>query len=75
MKYVFDYSKLKGRIIEKYGNQRNFAEHIGKCASDITKLLKGSARFTADIIEEWRRELEIEPSEVGLYFFKTRVDN
>ena len=22
---VFDYSKLKGRIVEKYGTQRNFA--------------------------------------------------
>ena len=69
----FDYSKLKGRIIEKYGTQRKFAElnHI----SDRTMSLKlnNEVRLSQEEILDWCEKLEIEPKNVHIYFFTLKV--
>ena len=36
--YTFDYSKLKGKIVEKYGSQTKFVEQISM--SEVTFIKK-----------------------------------
>ena len=68
-KIKFDYSKLKGRIIEKCGTQKAFAELLGINVSTLTSKLLGYTYFTQDEIMKSIEILEIDPSEVCLYFF------
>ena len=41
----YDYSKLKGRIIEKYDSQRSFAEAIGKTQTTTSFKINGKASW------------------------------
>lgn len=68
-KIKFDYSKLKGRIIEKCGTQKAFAELLGINVSTLTSKLLGYTYFTQDEIMKSIEILEIVPSEVCIYFF------
>lgn len=69
-KIRFDYSKLKGRIIEKCGTQKAFAELLEITEGTLTSKLQGYTYFTQDEIIRAIQILDIEPSEVNLYFFK-----
>ena len=75
MKY--DYSKLLGRIIEKFGTQGNFAEAVGKSENAISRKLNGKMTITTDDIKEWSKPevLNIVPTEIGAYFFKEKVQD
>lgn len=68
MKY--DYSKLKGRIIEKYDTYKAFADALGISPQYLSAKLNGSIDITKSDIEEWSRLLSIPMSEVGIYFFR-----
>ena len=68
-KIQFNYSKLKGRIIEKCGTQKAFAELLGINVSTLTSKLLGYTYFTQDEIMKSIEILDIAPSEVFLYFF------
>ena len=76
MKYNFeyDYSKLKGRIVEKYGSQNAFADAISRDACYVSRLMNCVTRFTPEIIEEWCVYLEIPREEISIYFFTLKVD-
>ena len=71
----YDYSKLLGRIIEKFGTQGNFAEAVGKSENTISRKLNGKMAITTDDIKEWSKPelLDIEPLKIGIYFFKQKV--
>lgn len=73
MKY--DRSKLKGRIIEKFGKQSVFAEKIGISIVSMSKKLTGKIAISTDDIIEWSKPelLDIPPSEYHLYFFVHKV--
>lgn len=43
------FSKLKGRIVEKYGSQRAFARHIGITEQTVTNKIKGKQHFPLQI--------------------------
>lgn len=73
MKITFDYSKLKGRIIEKFGSQKDFADALNVACSEITRHLN-SIGFKSTTIIEWCKALEIAQDEIGLYFFTLKVD-
>jgi hypothetical protein len=49
-KIKFNYSKLKGRIIEKCGSQKAFAELLGITEGTLTSKLLGYTYFTQDEI-------------------------
>ena len=70
---MFNYSKLKGRIKEKFGNQVKYAKHLGIATSTITNLLNNKSKFNQDKILEWCEELEISKEEITEYFFKIQV--
>ena len=68
-KMKFDYSKLRGRITEKCGTQKAFAELLGVTEGTLTSKLLGYTYFTQDEIFKSLKILDIEQSQVTLYFF------
>lgn len=69
----FNYSKLKARIIEKFGTQKAFAEAFGVTDIAFSRKLNNKARFSTDDILNIIRMLEIPKSEITEYFFKEKV--
>lgn len=69
----FKFSKLRGRIIEKYRTYTNFCEEIGAPKSMVSKKLNGKLGFTYENIVLWCEKLDIPISEVGEYFFYSEV--
>ena len=65
----FNYSKLKGRITEKLGTQKAFAELLGITEGTLTSKLLGYTYFTQDEIYRSIRILDIDPGDATLYFF------
>ena len=72
MKY--DYSKLRGRIIEMFGTCGKFAEALGCSRQAVSNLLLGRSEFTIKTMESWRAALNISAEDIGLYFFARKVD-
>lgn len=66
---AYDYSKLKGRIIEKFDTYRAFAAALGIAPQYISPKLKGKIDITKAEIINWSELLDIDPSEYGSYFF------
>lgn len=74
-KTKYDYSKLLGRIIEKFGSQKAFAEACGFSENTISQKLSGKMAITTKDIENWilPELLDIPSSEIPEYFFKYKV--
>ena len=70
---VFKYNKLRGRIVEVYGSQSKFAEIIGQSEQNITAKLAGRSSFTQENIITWCKALNIDPEDIGNYFFTLEV--
>ena len=75
MNTVFDYSKLNGRITEKFGSQRAFAKVYGISENAMSRKLKGKMAITKeDILKMSAPEfLDIEPKDYHEYFFAMKV--
>ena len=69
----FDFSKLTGRIIEKFGSRRAFADAMGMRAEQLSRRL--SSRTPWSPVETVRaiEILEIDPIEISDYFFTVKV--
>jgi len=67
----FDYSKLRGRIIEKFGSITAFAKAYGLSLITMSKKLNGKVAFSPeDIVRMSAPEfLDIQPCEYHEYFF------
>ena len=66
----FNYAKLKGRIVEKYGTQGRFAEELGVAQNTVSRKLNGENSFTRNDMLIWAELLEIDRSKIGSYFFE-----
>ena len=66
---MYKYSKLRGRIVEKFDTQEAFAKEIGKTPVYVSLKLSQKSRFNQSTIELWARALDIPVSEYGEYFF------
>lgn len=69
----FDYSKLKGRIVEKVGSQREMADRLGISKTVFYQKMTGNVRFTTDDISKISSILNIPSSEIGIYFFTPKI--
>lgn len=65
----FEYRKLRGRIIEKFGSQGKFAEFLNVSEVTVSNKLRGVTQFSQDDIVNWCEALEIPLDEAGAYFF------
>lgn len=66
----FNYSKLKGRIVEKYGTQGKFAEALGVNQMTVSRKLNGENAFTRTDMLIWAELLKIDRADIGSYFFE-----
>lgn len=64
-----DFSRLRGRIVEKYGSIQAFAEDIGKSPSSVGQRLAGTVDISLDDVDIWCDKLDIDVS----YFFNRPV--
>ncbi len=65
----YEYRKLIGRIIEKYGTRKAFAEKLGISENSMSLKLNGKTGFSQDEMNRWSDLLGIDVSEIGDYFF------
>ena len=63
------YNKLRGRIVELFGSQKEFSKRIGLSEQSITAKLNGRSDFSQDDILIWSNSLQIKLEEIGIYFF------
>ncbi|WP_069286081.1 DUF739 family protein [Aerococcus urinaeequi] len=69
----FDYSKLRGRIVEKFGSVEKFAEAMGLSKASMSMKLNNGVSFTQTQIPQACFLLDIKSEEVGRYFFTVNV--
>lgn len=69
----FDFSKLTGRIIEKFGTRERFAEAMGCTKGWISNRLNNIVHWDAEEILRACKLLDIRPDELHLYFFVPKV--
>lgn len=65
----FEYNKLRGRIVEKYGTQAKFAQELGISPTAMSEKMTGKTTFSQRDIERWRQLLDIDSEDIGKYFF------
>lgn len=65
----FLYRRLKGRIVEKYGTQEQFAKALDVSTNSLSLKMNGKTGFSQRDIERWRALLDITTDEIGDYFF------
>ena len=64
------YNKLRGRIVEKYGTMKKFAEEVGISRQALSQKLRGRIKFTMNDIQRYVTLLDIPKDEIGLFFFE-----
>ena len=69
----FDYSKLRGRIVEKCGDYQTFALKMQMTKGSLSRKLRNHVSFQQDDIEMACKILGIPASEIGSYFFTLKV--
>ena len=69
MKVKFDYSRLKGRIIERFGTASAFASAMGFKPNMLTSRLKNETPWKDQDILTACKLLCISPEEIPAYFF------
>ncbi|PDH91403.1 hypothetical protein AO466_08400 [Oenococcus oeni] len=74
----FDYSKLRGLIVEKYSRYNSpierFAMDVGVSRVTISKKLNNQSRMNSDDVIDFSNVLKITPSKIYQYFFTQNVD-
>lgn len=66
----FDYQKLAGRIVEKFGTRREFAEAVGSPESTVSRKLNGKTKISLEDIHLWSSAdlLDIPAEQIGAFF-------
>ncbi len=71
----FDYSKLSGKIREKYGTQSNFAKALGISERSLSLKIGGKRAWTQAEMDRAISCLELDSQDIPDYFFKKKVQN
>lgn len=69
----YSYSKLRGRIVEMYGSQREFSKAVNLSEQSITAKLNSRSDFSQDDIIQWSNVLQIGLDDIGPYFFNQEL--
>lgn len=72
---TFDYCKLRGRIVEKFGSQRAFADALKTSENQVSYKLNNKKKFEDREILHWCELLGIPDRDINLYFFTKSVQN
>ena len=68
-KVAYDYSKLRGKIVQKFGTQKNFAMAMGWSERTLSLKLNGFVFWKQHEISKALELLNIEESSINEYFF------
>ena len=66
---AYDYRKLIGRIIEKYGSRSAFAQAANMAERTLSRKLNNKAKLSQDEIALWCKLLDIPETDTFIYFF------
>ena len=69
-----DYSKLKGKIVEVYGSQEKLAKILDISNQSMSNKMTNKVPFKTNEIEKLVELLGIDPQDIGVYFFKKKVE-
>ena len=72
---AFDYNKLRGRIVEKYGSQIEFAKAMDWSENTLSKKMNGKVPWKQTDICTAISLLGLSESNVQEYFFTLKVQN
>lgn len=70
---AYDYSKLRGRIREKFKTQSNFAMALGIGTVSLSQKLNCKSEFTQDEINLCIQLLKLNQRDIPSYFFDAEV--
>ncbi len=70
---AFEYSKLRGKIRERFTTQEAFAGAMEMSTVSLSQRLNGKLEFTQDEIFKACELLSIEMKEIDEYFFTLKV--
>lgn len=65
----YEYRKLKGRIVEKYGTMAAFAEALGLSKQSLSLKMTGKVGLSQEDIEQWSELLDIQQEDYGIFYF------
>jgi transcriptional regulator with XRE-family HTH domain len=71
----FNYNKLRGRIVEKFGTLDAFASAINLSNHTVSKYLNNKIPWKQTNIDAAVRALNIPPEEISAYFFTPNVQS
>ena len=69
----FDYSALRGRIVEIFGSLSRFASEVNISRSSISQKMNNKMEWTQTDIEKARVALKLSIDDVPKYFFTQKV--
>lgn len=71
----FDFSKLNGRIVERFGTRAAFADAAGYTESQLSARLNNRVHFPANEIRKLcdPELLDLQLSDIPVYFFNLKV--
>ena len=72
---VYDYSKLEGRIVEKFRTRESFAKALGVTNKSISEKLNNKTIWKQPEISKAMELLSIPGDELESYFFKKKTHN
>ena len=72
---AFDYSKLRGKIVEKYGNQGEFAKAMNWSERTLSNKMKGKIAWKQTDILSAVGLLGLSENDIQDYFFTIKVQN
>lgn len=70
---MYNYNKLKGKIVEILGTQDKLAQKLGMTSATLSLKLNGKSDFSQGEIEKMSEILAIEKPDIATYFFTLQV--
>lgn len=67
---MYQYRKLKGKIVEKYGTQKAFADALDISENSLSLKLNGKTGFSQKDIVKWSLLLDIDQAEYQSFYFE-----
>ncbi len=65
------FPKVKGKIVEVYGSQRQFAKALGITETTLSQKMTGQIGLSMDDIRVWSSKLGIDANDIGSFFALT----
>lgn len=70
----YDYSKLRGRIVEKFGTIAKFCEAVGTNYVAMSMKLNNKTGISRDEMANWGQHLDIDVDDYGTFFCTRKLN-